>query len=156
MTAKVPGRTNRRVRMKIKAGKSYRTVKGEKADVAEHHPDSGRRFPFRGVSGGGVSGGGVLWWDENGNSLIDGDHDIVAEWTDAEPVPPCGGEVPTGPTRTVTRLEVVPGVYDGVVVGDRTENFVSVEFQILLADADQLERAAAVLTELAKAVRDGQ
>lgn len=127
--------------MKIEVGKSYWTVKGEKADVAERHPDSGRRFPFR-----GVSGGGVLWWDENGNSLIDGGHDLVAEWTD------------DGPTRTVTRLEVVPGVYDGVSVMIPDNGMVNLHVMFAFNDpsADELEAAAAVLTELAKAVRDGQ
>lgn len=134
--------------MKIEVGKSYRTVEGKKAEIDDHHPDVEDGFQFS-----GTVASGSWWWNAEGESQFGGANTLVAEWTDAEPVPPCGGEVPTGPTRTVTRLEVVPGVYDGVQVGESDGKMVRVSLIDGVLTANELDAAAAVLTELAKAVR---
>lgn len=132
--------------MKIEVGKSYRTVRGGKAEINAHYPDIEDGFRFS-----GTVGSGSWWWNAEGESQFGDENTIVAEWTD---VAPCGGEVPTGPTR----LEVVPGVYDGVSVVTPDDGMVNLHVMFALHDpsADELEAAAAVLTELAKAVRDGQ
>lgn len=62
----------------------------------------------------------------------------------------------TGPVRTVTRQEIIPGTYDGVVVmgvDPGGELHVSL-IPMATRDPDRLERAAAVLTALAGALRD--
>lgn len=61
----------------------------------------------------------------------------------------------TGPVIEVTRSQIVPGVYDGVRVSNApAKGFVSVYLSNGSASADELEAAAKVLTELAKAVRN--
>ena len=69
---------------------------------------------------------------------------------------------PVGPvvTETVTKTRIVPGVYDGVkVVEVDDDGFVSIEIVDgndcpRWMDADQLDAAAAVLSALAKGLRD--
>lgn len=61
-----------------------------------------------------------------------------------------------GPIRTVTRQEIIPGTYDGVVVmgvDPGGELHVSL-IPMATRDPDRLDRAAAVLTALAGALRD--
>lgn len=60
------------------------------------------------------------------------------------------------PVRTVTRQEIVPGTYDGVnvMLPDDVVDHVRVALFLRAPSADQLERAAAVLTALAGALRD--
>lgn len=70
--------------------------------------------------------------------------DLIAEWTD-------------GPVRTVTRREVVPGVYDHVsvkLVHGRSDAL-SVCLPVATLTSDQLKAAAAVLLELAGALNVG-
>lgn len=65
--------------------------------------------------------------------------------------------MPVGPvvTETVTKTRIVPGVYDGVRVKiNPTPGKVFVYIHETLLDADQLDAAAAVLSALAKGLRD--
>lgn len=63
---------------------------------------------------------------------------------------------PTGPvvTETVTKTRIVPGVYDGVYVDGTDWTKFSVQLLIGTPSADQLDAAAAVLSALAKGLRD--
>lgn len=62
------------------------------------------------------------------------------------------------PVRTVTRQEIIPGTYDGVRVGPPGEGAKTVPVDMVWGyyTADSLTRAAAVLTALAGALRDGR
>lgn len=88
----------------------------------------------------------------------------VVEARDSHVVDPNGGqhgceflELVEGPVRTVTRQEIIPGTYDGVVIkGYSVPGWVIVEIGEQRMTADQLDRAAAVLTALAGALRDGK
>lgn len=74
-------------------------------------------------------------------------NDLVAEWTD-------------GPVRTVTRKEIVPGVYGRIEISPHARTAVThvgVRFEpmtdgFVALDADELRAAAATLTELADAL----
>lgn len=84
-------------------------------------------------------------WYAGGNYHRGGSHrsDIVAV---AQP----------SPVRTVTRQEIIPGTYDGVCVRPLPGRNVDVSLEGYVYNADALERAAAVLTALAGALRDGK
>lgn len=77
-----------------------------------------------------------LWNSDGSGYYGDTDGAIIAEWT----------EEPTGPVRTVTRKEIVPGVYGNVEVygvGD---------FYIRQSNATELRAAITTLTEIADAL----
>lgn len=124
--------------MRIEEGKYYRTRDGRKVGPAKKL--YGGRFEFDGAhSHCHASDGKYLGRD---SSL-----DIVAEWTE-------------GPVRTVQ--QIVPGTYDGVGVGSEVTGHPQREVMVRIAtdhgpmvcmDADALDRAAAVLTALAGALR---
>lgn len=63
---------------------------------------------------------------------------------------------PIGPvvTETVTKTRIVPGLYAGVYVDGTEFSKFSVSFLIGTPSADQLDAVAAVLSELAKGLRD--
>jgi hypothetical protein len=56
-------------------------------------------------------------------------------------------------TETVTKTRIVPGVYAGVHVGDPTDTTVAIRLPSRMT-ADELDAAAAVLSALAKGLRD--
>jgi hypothetical protein len=123
--------------MKIEVGKSYRDEKGRK-----HGPvraSDWDRFAFI----ADMDGRNEAYYHEDGTCPWLDDRNLVAEWTD------------DGLTRTVTRLEVVPGVYDRVHVVTPDDGMVNLHVMFALHDpsADELDAAAAVLTDIAKAVR---
>ncbi len=63
---------------------------------------------------------------------------------------------PTGPvvTETVTKTRIVPGVYDRVSVWERDDGLFGIDFHVSTTTADELDAAAAVLSALAKGLRD--
>lgn len=61
--------------------------------------------------------------------------------------------VQDGPVRTVTRQEIVPGTYDGVVVSYEHDHRLTVHFMVERPSPDALTRAAAVITALADALK---
>jgi hypothetical protein len=85
-------------------------------------------------------------WDEPGWSTVERDCHYRFRESEME-------LIQDSPVRTVTRQEIIPGTYDGVKVGERMPNEVWVGLSGCM-NADQLERAAAVLTALAGALRD--
>jgi hypothetical protein len=125
--------------MRIEEGKYYRTRDGRK--VGPLRATDNGHWPME------CDG---TWWRADGESCEGSmarmypENDIVAEWTDE------------GPVRTVTRQEIIPGTYDGVCVRPLPGRKVDVSLEGCVYNADQLERAAAVLTALAGALRDGE
>ena len=88
---------------------------------------------------------GGSFWDAHGKTWDKGDapspSDLVAEWTE-------------GPIRTVTRREIMPGTY-GLVTVDPSGAYVRLGLVREIFTADELDAAAAVLTQLAEALRNG-
>lgn len=73
-------------------------------------------------------------------------NDLIAEWTDA----------PTGPVRTVTRKEIVPGVYGGLRVSmAHGAVFLSMDDEAE-HDASDIRHLIATLTEIADALEGNQ
>ena len=87
-------------------------------------------------------------WRYDGFDVWDyGKNNLIAPWTTE----------PTGPVRTVTRKEIVPGVYGDVeLAGDDTySGAFGIRINTLM-DASRLRAAIATLTEIADALEDGQ
>lgn len=122
--------------MRIEEGKFYRDANGAKQGPL-HKYDNFDEYMWS------VPELINVWWSKEGKAQPGMDCvDLVAEWTDE------------GPVRTVQRI--VPGTYDGVIVkGFAAPEWVILEVGERLMTADSLERAAAVLTALAGALRDG-
>lgn len=120
--------------LKIEEGKYYKDVMGVKRGPAL--PVEGGRWPW---DLGDNSG----YYEDDGTCPHIPSEDLIAEW-------------PTGPvvTETVTKTRIVPGVYEHVTVDDHPE----AGFMIGLSEnnytADELDAAAAVLSALAKGLRD--
>ena len=123
--------------MQIEAGKYYRTRDGRKVGPAwtdgnQPHPWC---VPFDESE---------HWYRDDGASCLgNAGYDIIAEWTEA----------PTGPVRTVTRKEIVPGVYGNVIVWNDGSGDVSV---MNMRTATELRAAIATLTEIADALEGGE
>jgi len=122
--------------MQIEAGKYYRRRDGKKrgpawTDGNQPHPWC---VPFDESE---------HWYRDDGASCLgNADADLIAEWTEA----------PTGPVRTVTRKEIVPGVYGNVIVWNDGSGDVSV---MNMRTATELRAAIATLTEIADALEGG-
>lgn len=123
--------------MKIEAGKSYKTAEGRKVGPMTRSVQSA--FPWT---------DGDATWDDDGAHCGAGScpDKIISEWTE-------------GPVRTVTRKEIVPGVYDRVHVGNADSAQVIVTLggfgmgmQQQSFTSAELRAAAAVLIELAEAL----
>ena len=92
---------------------------------------------------------GKLSWGEHGEALSTGtefDNDLIALWQDA----------PTGPVRTVTRKEIVPGVYGGLEVGQSVNGMVFLAMPIANFGREQIETLIDNLGTVRDALEDGQ
>jgi len=131
--------------MKLEVGKYYRTREGEKVGPMRHYPDD-RSHPWRSDSGAAYADDGTRWEGANQPDSI-----IIAEWSD-EPAAPKPSA--TGPVRTVTRKEIVPGVYGKIEVESRVGG-VRIEMQEQFycdQNVAELRAAIATLTEIADAL----
>lgn len=148
---------NDKTELQIVEGKFYRTRDGQKAGPMRQTSPS---IMSSSEEEGGVYT--VVYKDTgraNRNGGDDCDWDLIAEWQDE----------PAGPVRTVTRREIVPGVYDRVWVGRYPDGTFkgrpvlvaliehdepNPDFPPFLAamNADELRSAAMVLSQLAKAL----
>lgn len=134
--------------MKIEEGKSYRTYGGQKAII------EGRvSWPIGGFRGhlDGDSRRVRVWASDGRHDLGYKDLDLVSEWTDE----------PTGPVRTVTRKEIVPGYFGRVKVAGAHPNGTAVRVRLsqgAIAEmtAPELRAAAATFIALAEALEDGK
>lgn len=140
--------------MKIEEGKFYRTRGGDK--VGPMHATGAARSYYL---WGRVNDVDKVYQEDgtHGSAYIDNERafDLISEWTE-----------PTGPVRTVTRKEIVPGFYGrlmvtkldgtqqapdevGVCLLNRSGNSSSKAFYL---NAAELRETAAVLTEIADAL----
>ena len=128
----------------IEAGRFYRTEAGGKVgptrriSYSPHSP-----WPF--ACDFPDSKTGLLYVKLNGETQSGmGDHttpNLIAEWTDA----------PTGPVRTVTRKEIVPGNY-GAVALHRADDGIDISVGLHSDDLSGIRAAIATLTEIADAL----
>lgn len=126
---------------KFKAGQKVRILDVE--SLAGRSAWAGRELTLKRPESGGEG------WEVPTWSTVEQDCYYRFRESEMEPVA-------EGPVRTVTRQEIIPGTHDGVVVRVHDESSVYVEYCGAAKTADQLERAAAVLTALAGALRDGE
>ena len=92
---------------------------------------------------------GNLSWGEYGTALSTGtefDNDLIAPWPTE----------PTGPVRTVTRKEIVPGVYlDGtLIISDA--GFGRMQFAICTTNPAEFDTAMDMLRIVRDALEDGE
>lgn len=127
--------------LRIVEGRFYKTRDGQKVGPlrrGENDNDAYWVSP-RGQLGGGY---GCAWYEDGVFWRVnESPNDLVAEWVDS-------------PVRTVTRKEIVPGVYGIVEVGDADRNEVAVSLDAGWHKADELRAAATVLNELADALSE--
>lgn len=120
--------------MQIEIGKSYKSAGGAKVKVMFSGPRS-----FYASNGGHYAPDGTLLYSVPESDRVA--HRLIAEWTE-------------GPVRTVTRREIVPGVYGRVcLIGKYTGDSVHVEIGTG-CNAAELRAAAATFLELAEALED--
>ena len=127
--------------MKLEVGKYYRTRDGRKAGPV--YETSNCNFPFGACVDDddrqGYTAKGCWLFREEKHHL-----DLIAEWADKPEAQPAG------PVRTITRKEIVPGVYGEVTVDD--DGDVRVGY---MRDAATIRAAIATLTEIADAMEGG-
>lgn len=131
--------------LKLEVGKYYKTRDGRKASIIRKNETPDNYLVDH------IEQGYQLYHYPSGKSnLGDRRDDLIAEWTDA----------PTGPVRTVTRKEIVPGVYGSVVVGVRLQDgAIAVGFSVTgtaVLNPAELRAAIATLTEIADALEADQ
>lgn len=121
--------------MRIEEGKFYRAANGGK--VGPVSCCAGSKYPFEAP----FNGADPARYRPDGSCPYLPERDVVALWSE-------------GPVRTVQRI--IPGTYDGVVVESAhvSKVFVRLANQDAGFTAHELDRAAAVLTALAGALRD--
>lgn len=127
--------------MKPKVGTYYRTAGGEQVGPMRKGYWSAAPFGAKVV---GSRCNHLCLYDEDGRAHMGRNYDLVAEWGD-EPE-----AQPAGPVRTITRKEIVPGVYGEVTVDD--DGDVRVGY---MHDAATIRAAIATLTEIADAMEGG-
>lgn len=127
--------------VKIEEGKSYKAANGERVGPMEFWAGNTDRARQE-------AGDGKYWMIDGTGKCHATGNDLIAEW-------------PEGPVRTVTRREIVPGVYDRVVVRDVVDgNKVIVRLDkdrlcdapIVTMTADELRSAAMIFSQLAEAL----
>lgn len=118
-------------KLKLEVGRCYKNAHGEKiGPIADHQWSDG--FPYHG-------GRGMGFYNAHGIAQSSQRPDLIAEWTDS----------PTGPVRTVTRKEIMPGDYGDVCVS-RTGSITCVTTR----DPVRIRAAIATLTEIADALEE--
>lgn len=127
--------------MQIKIGGVYRDVNGDRIGPMSAWRNACGDHVYQWTTEDGAPSEDQIY-RANGTSRYN--PALVAEWTDGPVV-----------TETVTKTRIVPGVYDWVTVGESAEPaWARVSMEGALLDADQLDAAAAVLSALAKGLRD--
>jgi hypothetical protein len=123
--------------MQIEVGKYYRTRDGQKVQIHEEADNEGAQFYSKDC--GLYFADGTFGYGETTRCP---EQDLIAEWTEAL----------TGHVRTVTRKEIVPGVYGNVIVWNDGSGDVSV---MNMRTAPELRAAVATLSEIADALEGG-
>lgn len=132
--------------VKLEVGKYYKRRDGRKVGPMVRNIDGEFRdtHPFKSPSG--------LTYKVDGGYLEENyeDHlDIIAEWIDE----------PASPVRTVTRKEIVPGMYGGVVVERLCNGDLCISLNGICPGSKskmvvELRAAIATLTEIADAMEE--
>lgn len=120
--------------MKIEHGKFYKTRSGCKVGPAKMTDQS-----WSLEEGFVWSLGGAYLYRENGTTSSEPDDYVVAEWVE-------------GPVRTVTRTEIVGGVYGAVQITAVYDDGVNIYANSGKWSADDLRAAAATFIEIADAL----
>ena len=126
--------------LKLEVGKSYRGVDGNKYGPMECVRST--EHPWN--EAGSVS---YYVWRCDDTGKWKRDPTLIAEWP--------ADDAPTGPVRTVTRKEIVPGVYGAVRV-DQTCYGKVAKLSLQCANIAELRAAIATLTEIADALESSQ
>ena len=132
--------------MGLKIG-TLREIGAKKGDVVTFAQESEYRFTVGRVEGYTVYGYAV----DGGRSYDDNWYlDGSTNWRIVQPAEP------TGPVRTVTRTtrEIVPGVYDGLDVGQAVDGHVFIAMGIHRVDAEAIDALIAHLTVIRDALED--
>ena len=127
--------------LKLEVGKYYRGVDGNKYGPMECVRST--EHPWN--EAGSVS---CHVWRCDGTSKWQGDPTLIAEWT-AE-------DAPTSPVRTVTRKEIVKGVYDGLEVGGSANGMVFLAMPIANFGQESIDALIANLTAIRDALEENQ
>lgn len=136
--------------MKIEEGKFYKTRDGHKVGPMLRHMSGAVYWKTDAVRFHNAINSYGLFWYKNGEYDKWDNHplDLIEEWADEK-----------GPVRTVTRKEIVPGVYGRVHIGDWNPcNMVEIGFAarysdgMATLDASELRAAAVTLIEIVDAL----
>lgn len=132
--------------MGLKIG-TLREIGAKKGDVVTFADEIDYKFTVDRIGVGTVYGRSVQGdtsYDDNW--LLDGSDN----WRIVQP------DAPTGPVRTVTRTtrEIVPGVYDGLDVGQAVDGHVFIAMGIHRVDAEAIDALIAHLTVIRDALED--
>ena len=130
--------------MGLKIG-TLREIGAKKGDVVTFDQESEYRFIVERVDGYTVYGYTV----DGGRSYEDSwSLDSANNWRIVS------HDAPTGPVRTVTRREVVPGVYDGLEVGSAANGRVFLAMPIANLSQEAIDALIANLTVIRDALED--
>lgn len=127
--------------VKLEVGKYYKTRDGSKVGPIDHYGRTTCGYDA-------MRSGSYIWETETGKNYPNTygvsdipQMDIIAEW----------GDEHASPVRTVTRKEIVPGVYGKVGIGSYQVDAVEVSIDGFLTTSE-LRSAIATLTEIADAM----
>ena len=132
--------------MGLKIG-TLREIGAKKGDVVTFDENVNYRFAVDRIEGYSVYGHRVDGGESYNDSwLLDG----AGNWRIVST------DTPTGPVRTVTRTtrEIVPGVYDGLDVGQAVDGHVFIAMGIHRVDAEAIDALIAHLTVIRDALED--
>lgn len=122
--------------LKLEVGKFYRDAEGRKVGPM-----------YNGGHGDGFPWSAHAWphYYSNTGRLDGADNDLIALWQDA----------PTGPVRTVTHKEIVPGVYGSLRVNIHPDGsvFLSMDDEVE-HDASDIRALIVTLSDIADALED--
>lgn len=126
--------------LKLEVGKYYKTRDGRKVGPMEHC-GSDTDHPWQEAKNMSAH-----IWRDDGTSKWDKDPDLIAPWPTET----------TGPVRTVTRKEIVPGKFGLVRVIEGYPDGMHVDLvrSLTLTDPAELRVAIATLTEIADALEE--
>lgn len=130
--------------MGLKIG-TLREIGAKKGDIVTFNDEIDYRFIVDRIDGGTVYGRSVQGdesYDDNWS------FDGAGNWRIVQPAEP------TGPVRTVTLKEIVPGVYDGLDVGQAVDGHVFIAMGIHRVDAEAIDALIAHLTVIRDALED--
>lgn len=140
--------------MKLEVGKFYRTRDGRKSGPVEHGYCEKGVYKFK------AELDGLTRYYSSHGEYYPGQQtkhgcDLIAEWADEPTTPEApASPQPAGPVRTITRKEVVSGVYGAVTVRGVNDAGVGLVFCAARLSTAELRDAIATLSEIADAMEE--